>query len=148
MAINYSVAAMKNPIDPEAPTKFYAKAQASGVVEINELADEISYSTSLTDGDVVNAIRALVKQIAKHICAGRIVRLESLGSFQAQLSSEGANTEKDFNPANIKKVHLQFRPGVGLQGILSLDNLSFKKVKSLKAAASPEEESESPDLGA
>ena len=53
MAINYSIAQMKNPNDKGAPAKYYAKAQASGSVDINELAEEISYSTTLTDGDVL-----------------------------------------------------------------------------------------------
>lgn len=133
MAIHYSVTAMKNPHDPEAPQKFYAKAQAAGVIEINELAEDIAYSTTLTDGDVLNVIRALVKQINKHIAKGEIVRLENLGTFQAQLSSNGAETEELFNESMIRKIRLQFRPGLGLQQILSLQNLSFRKVPKLKA---------------
>lgn len=74
MAINYSIAQMKNPNDKGAPAKYYAKAQASGSVDINELAEEISYSTTLTDGDVLNVIRALVKQINKHISKGEFHR--------------------------------------------------------------------------
>lgn len=138
MAINYSIAKMKNPNDKGAPEKFYAKAQASGTVDINELAEEISYSTTLTDGDVLNVIRALVKQINKHIAKGEIVKLENLGSFQAQISSDGAETEEEFSAANIRKVSLQFRPGIGLRGQLSLDNLTFHKVKPLKAASGEE----------
>lgn len=138
MAINYSIAKMKNPNDKGAPEKFYAKAQASGTVDINELTEEISYSTTLTDGDVLNVIRALVKQINKHIAKGEIVKLENLGSFQAQISSDGAETEEEFSTANIRKVSLQFRPGIGLRGQLSLDNLTFHKVKPLKAASGEE----------
>ena len=138
MAINYSIAKMKNPNDKGAPEKFYAKAQASGTVDINELAEEISYSTTLTDGDVLNVIRALVKQINKHIAKGEIVKLENLGSFQAQISSDGAETEEEFSTSNIRKVSLQFRPGIGLRGQLSLDNLTFHKVKPLKAASGEE----------
>ncbi|WP_418832032.1 HU family DNA-binding protein [Phocaeicola sp.] len=136
MAIHYSVAAMKNPQDPEAPMKYYAKAQAAGVIEINELADEISYATTLTDGDVLNVIRALVKHLSKHIAKGEIVRLENLGSFQAQVCSKGADSEEAFTPSNITRVNLQFRPGVGLRGQLNLQNLQFRKVKSLKQEAS------------
>lgn len=59
MAINYSIAKMKNPAEPDV-YKYYPKAQASGSVEINELAEEIAYATTLTDGDVLNVIRAKV----------------------------------------------------------------------------------------
>lgn len=60
MAINYSVVGMRNPsLLGEGEMKYYAKAQASGAVGIDQLAEEIPYATTLTDGDVVNAIRAL-----------------------------------------------------------------------------------------
>ena len=133
MAINYSIAAMKNP-NPmaEEEVKYYAKAQANGVVTIDQLAEEIAYSTTLTDGDVLNTIRALVKQIKSHIREGRIVRLEALGSFQAQLSSSGASSEEEFNPALIRGVRLQFRPGTSIREILNPTVLKFHKVPSLK----------------
>ncbi len=134
MAINYSLALMKNPQDPEALKRYYAKAQAAGVVDINELAEEIAYSTTLTDGDVINAIRALVKQICRHIAKGEIVRIESLGSFQAQLCSRGAEVESLFTADNIRKVRLQFRPGTGLRGQLAVQNLQFRRVKALRQA--------------
>lgn len=139
MAINYSLVAMKKP-GSEDPKKFYAKVQAAGVVDINELAEDISYATSLTDGDVLNAIRALIKQLCKHIEAGRIVRLENFGSFQAQVHSKGTEKEEEFNPANISKVRIQFRPGKGIQGSLETGNLNFRRVKTLKEAKARKEE--------
>lgn len=133
MAINYCVVGMQNPLDRESgEIKYYPKAQATGSVGINELAEEISYATTLTDGDVLNVIRALVKRINLHIAAGQIVKLENLGSFQAQLRSTGTATEDTFSSAMIKKVTLQFRPGIGLKGQLNIANLSFHKVKSLQ----------------
>lgn len=141
MAINYSIVAMKNPSDPESgEVKYYPKAQANGSVDINELAEEISYATTLTDGDVLNVIRALVKRINMHIANGQIVRLENLGSFQAQLQSDGAATEETYSTSLIRKVTLQFRPGIGLKGQLNKANLQFHKVKSLKKQKEEEEE--------
>lgn len=138
MAINYSIAKMANPLDRESGDyKYYAKAQANGSVGINELSEEIAYATTLTDGDVLNVIRALVKRINMHIANGQIVKLENLGSFQAQIRSMGAETEETYSPSMIRKVTLQFRPGIGLKGQLNKANLTFHKVPSLKK---PEEE--------
>lgn len=110
--VNYSLALMSSkPGDDTAPKLLYAKAQASGEVTMDEMAEEISYSTSLTDGDVLNAIRALIKQANKNLADGKIVRLENFGSFQLQLQSEGAETEKKFTSANITGARIQFRPG-------------------------------------
>lgn len=133
MAINYSIVAMKNPQDREnGEVKYYPKAQASGSVGINELAEEIAYATTLTDGDVLNVIRALVKRINLHISNGQIVKLENLGSFQAQIRSDGSDTEETYSTILIRKVTLQFRPGAGLKGQLNKVNLTFHKVKGLK----------------
>ena len=135
MAINYSVAKMLNPQDRESGEyKYYAKAQASGSVGINELSEEIAYATTLTDGDVLNVIRALVKRINLHIAAGQIVKLEN------QLQSHGSSTEDTYSPSLIRKVTLQFRPGIGLKGQLNKENLTFKKVPSLKSLKKQEED--------
>ena len=110
MSVNYSLALMSSkPGDDTAPKKYYAKAQASGEVTMDEMAEDIAYATSLTDGDVLNAIRALIKQVNRHLAAGKIVRLENFGSFQIQLCSEGAETEKKFTASNITEATVQFR---------------------------------------
>jgi predicted histone-like DNA-binding protein len=138
MAITYSIAELIDPRDPESSGKFYAKAQAAGVITIDDLADDISYSTTLTDGDVLNVIRALIKQIQKHIQNGNIVRLENLGSFQVQIRSKGSPTREEYTTDLIKSVHLQFRPGKGLNSALQLSSLKFKRVKGLKEDAEPD----------
>lgn len=126
--INYSVTGMKNPADHDAAEKFYAKMQASGVVDLDDMAEEISYATTLTDGDVLNVLRALIKQMKKNLMAGKIVRLEKFGTFQFQICSNGADTEKTFTPSNITKVNIQFRPGALVREAQNLKILAFKKV--------------------
>jgi predicted histone-like DNA-binding protein len=108
MPINYSVFAMKNPQKREEAPKYYGKVQASGTADFEVLADEIAYATTLTDGDVANVLRALVKQMKKHLADGKIVKLDGFGSFQFQLSGKGADTEKEYSTSLIKKMNIQF----------------------------------------
>lgn len=126
--INYSIAEMKNPSDKDATPKYYAKMQASGVVDLDDMAEEISYATTLTDGDVLNVLRALIKQMKKNLVAGKIVRMEKFGSFQFQLCSKGADSEEKFSADSIKKVNIQFRPGALVREAQNLKTLNFKKV--------------------
>lgn len=87
--VNYSLAYMNSqPGNPDGKKKYYAKAQASGTVTMDEMAEEIAYATSLTDGDVLNVTRALIRQLNKNLAAGKIVKMENFGSFQLQLQSE------------------------------------------------------------
>ena len=142
MSVNYSLAHMSSkPGDDDAPKLFYAKAQASGEMTMDEMADEIAYSTSLTDGDVLNAIRALIKQVNKNLAAGKIVRLENFGTFQLQLCSEGSETEKKFTSANITGASVQFRPGKPIKAATRAGDggLSFKRVAKLGEAPLPDD---------
>ncbi len=143
MSVKYSLALMSTkPGDDTAPKKYYAKAQADGEVTMDEMADEIAYSTSLTDGDVLNAIRALIKQVNKHLAAGKIVRLETFGTFQLQLQSEGAETEKKFTAANITAAHIQFRPGKPIKAATRSGDggLTFKRVAKRGEAPLPDDD--------
>ena len=112
------------PGNPDAPKKYYAKMQASGEVTLDEMAEDIAYATTLTDADVLAAIRAFIKQLNKHLANGKIVRAENLGSFQL------ADTEKDFTTANITGVSIQFRPGkfVSEATTKGLGGLTFRRV--------------------
>lgn len=140
--VNYSLAHMSSkPGDESAPKLFYAKAQAAGEVTMDEMAEDISYATSLTDGDVLNAIRALIKQTNRHLAAGKIVRLENFGSFQLQLQSTGADTEKKFTSANITSANIQFRPGKPIKAATRAGDggLTFKRVAKKGDAPLPDD---------
>lgn len=143
--INYSVSPRRNPQEKGTPPKYYAKVQASGTVSFDTLASEISYASTLTDGDVSNVLRALVVQIKKHLADGKIVSLDGFGSFQFQLSSKGALTEKDYRTSLIKKMRIQFKPGRLIREVLNLETLSFQKVKTRKSVSMMDEEPEEGD---
>ncbi len=134
MSVNYSLALMSSkPGDKSALKLYYAKAQANGEVTMDEMAEDIAYATSLTDGDALSTIRALIKQINKNLAAGKIVRLENFGSFQLQLSSKGAKNEKEFTPNNITAANVQFRPGKPIKAATRAGDggLTFKRVPKL-----------------
>ena len=102
MSIKYSLALMSTkPGDDTAKKMYYAKAQADGVVTMDEMAEEISYATSLTDGDVLNVLRALIRQMKVQLAAGKIVKMENFGTFQIQVCSTGTETKKEFTANNI-----------------------------------------------
>lgn len=146
--VNYSVSPRINPRDKEAAPKYYARMQASGTVDFDTLANEISYATSLTDGDVSNVLRALVVQMKKNLTDGKIVKLDGFGSFQFQVSSKGSVTEEDYRASLIQKVRIQFKPGRLIREVLNINSLSFQKVKPRKSAPSKTEEEGGEDLTA
>ena len=142
MPINYSVNPRRNPSEKGTPPKFYAKVQTRGTVNFDSLAEDIAYATTLTDGDVLNVLRALIKQVKKHLADGKIVSLDALGSFQFQISGKGALTEEEYNTNLIQKVRIQYRPGRLVREVQNLTNLQFKKVAPIKRKSTATEEEE------
>lgn len=143
MSVNYSLAYMSSePGNPDAPKKYYAKMQAKDAVSLDQIAEDIAYSTTLTDSDVIAVIRAFIRQMNKHLANGMIVRAENLGSFQLQLQSTGADTVKDFKPSNITGVNIQFRPGKTLRAATRAGDggLTFVRVKKKSGDPLPDEE--------
>lgn len=138
MAIDYKVLGIQKPgtQDPE-NKKYHPRPVSAQRVEIEELADEISYSTTLTDVEVEGVIKALIKQMQTHIAQGHIVGLGKFGSFRVTFRSYGVPTPEEVKVSQIKKVNLRFCPGTGLKNALDLRNLKFR---SIEAGAKPEED--------
>lgn len=129
MPVKYSLVELPNLNNPEEPAMFYARAQSSGIIMLNQIIEEISYASSLTDGDVLNAIRGLIRAMRTHLAAGRIVNLGELGSFRFEISSSGAATKEEFNQSNIKRAKFCYRPGSMVKDIQS--NLRYERVEPL-----------------
>lgn len=138
MAIDYKVLGIQKPgtQDPE-NLKYYPRPTAAQRVEIEELADEISYSTTLTDVEVEGVIKALIKQMQTHIAQGHIVALGKFGSFRVTFHASGSATPEEVKVSSIKKVNLRFCPGTGLSQALDLRNLKFR---NMEAGTQPEED--------
>lgn len=141
MSVKFSLMHLKNPIKPGDPKKYYAKAQVREVIDLNRIVKEISYATSLTDGDVVGVLRALIYKTEEHLSDGDMVDLGDFGRFQYQLSSEGTATKSEFTFAQIKKVKLHFRPGRMWKP--SMDRLQFEHVISVEERKEAKKKSKS-----
>ncbi len=131
MSLKYSITEMKNMLNPEEPALFYARSQVREEIDIYQLAREMSYSTTLTDGDILNVVFALIHKTNEHLAQGDSVSLGEFGKFQMQVSSRGAQTKDDFTHANIKKVKVQFRPGRMIRTAVS--DYKYERVISVKA---------------
>ena len=138
--VTYSVSPRINPRDKEAAPKYYGQVQASGDINIREMAERIQANCTVTKADVYAVLVALEDVIIDALKSGEIVRLGDLGSFQIGISSKGAETEKDYSDSLIKKARINFRPGLTLAGML--DSLSFSKVAIKYPKETDEEEGE------
>ena len=138
--VTYSVSPRINPRDKEAAPKYYGHVQASGDIDLREMAERIQETCTVHKSDVFAVLIALEDVITDALKSGEIVRLGDLGTFQIGISSKGAETEKDYSDTLIKKARINFRPGSALVGILT--NLTFQKVKVRSSKLDKEDEEE------
>ena len=143
--VTYSVSPRINPRDKEAAPKYYGHVQASGDIDLREMAERIQETCTVHKSDVFAVLIALEDVITDALKSGEIVRLGDLGTFQIGISSKGAETEKDYSDTLIKKARINFRPGSALVGILT--NLTFQKVKVRSSKADKEAEEGEPGGG-
>ena len=140
--VTYSVSPRINPREKDEAPKYYAHVQASGDINIREMAERIQQTCTVHKSDVFAVLVALEDVITDALKGGEIVRLGELGTLQIGISSKGAETEKDYSEALIKKARINFRPGTALSGILGNLTFSKVKVKSSKADKEAAEEEE------
>jgi predicted histone-like DNA-binding protein len=125
MSVKYQVLPRKNPQDINAPEKFYAAAVADGDVNLDKLAELISYQCTVTESDCYAVLLSLEHNIISELGEGRIVKLGRLGNFQVGVSSEGKDTASEVTASAITKSRILFRPGKRLRSMLG--SVSFRK---------------------
>lgn len=125
MSVKFKVLPRKNPQDLLAPEKFYAAAIADGAVDLDKLAELISYQCTVTESDCYAVLLSLEHNIISELGAGRIVKLGRLGNFQVGLSSEGKDSAAEVSARSITKNRILFRPGKKLRHLLS--TISYRK---------------------
>lgn len=106
---NYVVREKVNPRSLDDPRKFYAIAKTARVVDVREIASQISVETSLGTPDVLAVLESLLINIPKNLKHGHIVKFRDFGTFKLNISSEGAATPEEFNESMIKKTKIIFQ---------------------------------------
>jgi predicted histone-like DNA-binding protein len=125
MSVKYVLVERGNPMNVQAPKKFYAIAKSAGEITLKQLSKDISSRSTVNSSDTLAVLDSLIQQLVKELEAGRIVRLGDFGSFQLSLSSEGAESAEKFSSSYIKKSRIIFRPGVDLRDMLA--TVSYSK---------------------
>lgn len=125
MPVKYSVVARKNPLDPEAPPKYYAQSRSSGKTTIRQIGRRIAEISTVSLVDAIAAVEAFLQVVPQEIADGNIVRLGEFGSFSLIVKSEGSENETDVSSNNIIKNKVAFRPGKEFKQ--ALDNITYEK---------------------
>ena len=118
MAITITPIGKTNPTNPTAPMLYYPKVTKTGEVDLEELSEQIAYSSSLTQADCYAVIISLVTTVSRELDAGKIVRLGHLGAFQISVKGSASSTPEAVSPKNVTSASITFRPGKKLKDML------------------------------
>ena len=118
MAITITSIGKTNPSNPSAPLLYYPKVTKTGEIDLDEISEQISYSSSLTQADCYAVIISMVATVSRELEAGRIVRLGHLGAFQISVKGTASETPETVSPKNIKSASVIFRPGKKFKAML------------------------------
>lgn len=132
--INYAVKKTKNPNGVEGTQYFAGRAIKTGEYKFDDLAEDITNSTTVTKADAMAVLASMKPFITKALLAGQVVVLQDLGRLQVTLQgkcySEDAMAASDFSPASMIKGHkILFRPEVKLKRDVAT-GISLKRISS------------------
>ena len=111
MAITITSIGKTNPLNHSAPMLYYPKVTKNGEIDLEEISEQIAYSSSLTQADCYAVIISMVATVSRELEAGKIVRLGHLGAFQISVKGSASETPEVVSPKNVKSASVIFRPG-------------------------------------
>ncbi|TCI93800.1 HU family DNA-binding protein [Tenacibaculum sp. M341] len=115
-----------NPQDITAPKKHYLHAVGSGVTDLERLAYLISNQSTVREADCYAVVLSLVHNILDELAQGKIIKLDTLGTFKIGINSSGVVTKDEVSIRLINKSHINFRPDKRLKQLLK--NVDYKLV--------------------
>lgn len=118
MAITITSIGKTNPSNPTAPMLYYPKVTKNGEIDLEEISEQIAYSSSLTQADCYAVIISMVSTISRELDTGKIVRLGHLGAFQISVKGTASETPESVSPKNVKSASVIFRPGKRFKAML------------------------------
>lgn len=131
MSVTFHMVAKRNNLSATAEIQFYPCALHQGEETLETLAKRISDSSSLTEADCFGVMYALTNAIGDALANGKIVRIDSLGTFQLTLKGLPAPNLNVKGKSFIKGNRVVFKPSKRLKSYLSRVVYSQKKIKTL-----------------
>lgn len=126
--MKFKLVAKKNPMEEEAPPKFYPIPINSGVVDMDDFTADLAGRSSLTRGDIENVLSQFLDRLPYYLRDGKTVALVKFGKVRLTLVSNGADSEDEFHVSMIKGVRIIFTPDVRLKKEVS--DIHYERVNN------------------
>lgn len=141
MAVPFVSRKRLNPRNLEAEGKFYPAPAYIAEIGVNQLAEDISASTTLTPTEVIGVIRSLLLTVPKYMTLGYKVRLDNFGIFKLGLKNnancKGHEKASEVTASDIAGLKVLYTPDTML--LAKLEKPEYVKIdaKYLVEEAAP-----------
>lgn len=109
--LNYQVAPKKMTIGKKkGQTMYHAVPVPAPRLNLTQVEEEIVRRTSLSRGDVRNAVASLAEVVNSSLLSGITVDLGDLGTFKVEANGRMMTTEKEVNASTIKTPRIRHYP--------------------------------------
>jgi predicted histone-like DNA-binding protein len=118
MPIVFNKRQRANPMDRNAPKKWYPILKTISQVGEKEVAKEIADETTLNRKEAEMTLNQMEKVSIRNFLASNSVQIGEWGSFHLTCNGEGSDTKEGVTAANIKNLNIRFVPGKALRDAL------------------------------
>ena len=127
MSVSYKLIPKQNNLATPPEVKYYPCVVTNGEVGLKDLAKIIATRSTISKADCYGVIMALCDVIGDSLSDGKIVRIDSLGSFQVSAIGEAAESVDSMSKSIIKGTKILYKPSKDLKN--TMKNIKYKKIK-------------------
>jgi len=127
MPVSFKMVSKKNNLASPPVTKYYPCAVHNGEDDLDSLADIVVSQSTISRPDCYGVIIALTKAIGESLSAGRIVRIDNLGTFQITLQGLPADSPDDLGKSSIKGARIIYKPSRNMKQ--TMKQLTYKRIR-------------------
>ena len=124
--MKFKIIKRKNPQD-RSQEKYYPTPVYTDEIGVDELAEEISYATSMTPTDVKAVLEGLLNVMPKHLRRGVKIKLNRFGTFKVIFGGNGQENAEDVTAADIDGTRISFIGASEMKKAV-LTDMPFQKV--------------------
>lgn len=98
-----------------AKDKYIARIYLQDTVTLEDLAELVNESSTVSKGDFMAAMTECAYQVGILLGEGHPVDLGDLGRLYPAIDAKSCDTAKEVNPKSVKNIDIRFRPGKELR---------------------------------
>ena len=127
MSVQFKMIPKQNNLVSPPKVSYYPCAVSKGEMQLNDLANIISGRSSMSKADCYGVIMALSEVIGESLADGKIVKIESLGTFQLILKGTASENEDDLGKSSIVGARVSYKPSKELKN--RIKRITYKRMR-------------------